>query len=291
MTAASRALAAALALAASPAAAERITGARYAEPVERYGHFALGRPHEYARVVATTDLGRSLSFALPEDEVFEDLRPRIVRLAASEPAELLAIVSSRSAGARLMLLRLRGGGLGPSAQSAAIGVSMRWLNPVGVADLDGDGRGEIAAVVTPHLSGTLKVYRRQGERLLEIAALPGFSNHIYGSPELALSAPVRLEGRMRLLVPDAARQSLRIVALEPSGLVALGACALPAPVTGALRVTSATRISIELAAGEQAIAPAECLDPVRPATPRPGDEMVNCVAGGERRWVRPSQCD
>ena len=37
---------------------------------------------------------------------------------------------------------------------------MRWLNPVGVPDLDGEERAEIAAVITPHIGGTLKVYRR-----------------------------------------------------------------------------------------------------------------------------------
>jgi len=30
--------------------AETIVDARFAAPVDRYGHFALGRPHEYARL-------------------------------------------------------------------------------------------------------------------------------------------------------------------------------------------------------------------------------------------------
>lgn len=63
----------------APAAwAERIVAARYAEPVERYGHFALGRPHEYACLIATTDAGRDLGLELPGDEVFEDLAPHAV---------------------------------------------------------------------------------------------------------------------------------------------------------------------------------------------------------------------
>ncbi|PMR68583.1 hypothetical protein CR158_22340 [Halomonas heilongjiangensis] len=40
----------------------------------------------------------------------------------------------------------------------------RWLNPVGVADLSGNGEAEIAAVTTPHIGGVLRVYRRSGER-------------------------------------------------------------------------------------------------------------------------------
>ena len=50
--------AAIFALIASAAGAETITDARYAAPVDRYGHFALGRPHEYARQTATTSTGR-----------------------------------------------------------------------------------------------------------------------------------------------------------------------------------------------------------------------------------------
>jgi len=50
--------AAMIALIGPAAGAETITGASYAVPVDRYGHFALGRPHEYARLEASTDAGR-----------------------------------------------------------------------------------------------------------------------------------------------------------------------------------------------------------------------------------------
>ena len=246
------------ALVASDAFAERIVAARYADPVDRYGHFALGRPHEYARVTATTDAGRQPTFDLPDDEVFEDLAPRVVSLAAGETQEILAIVSRRGSGARLVMLRLRGDRLEISAQSAPIGTPMRWLNPVGVADLDGDGHAEIAAVITPHIGGTLKVYRREGAELVEVAALGGFSNHVYGSAELALSAPMSIAGTMRLLVPDTTRRQLRIVGLDNGRLVETGRCLLAAPVSGAIRVISATEISIGLASGRTVIAPQVC---------------------------------
>lgn len=242
----------------SHAGAEMIIDAHFADPVDRYGHFALGRPHEYACVTAMTDQGRKLMFRLPENEVFEDLTPRITRLAADEPEEILAIVSLRDSGSRLIMIRLRDDYLEISAQSQAIGTPMRWLNPVGVVDLDGDGRAEIAAVITPHISGTLKVYRRQAGKLVEFSALEGFSNHVYRTTELALSAPMSIAGKMRLLVPDATRTHLRIVGLENGRLVQTGLCTLSSPVTGAIRVISPSEVSIGLLSGRQVIVPNDC---------------------------------
>ena len=228
-------IAALCALLGSSASADTIAEARYTTPVERYGHFALGRPHEYARLTATTRSGLQLTLQLPDDEVFEDLAPRLVRLAADEAPTLLAIVSRRDAGSRLVLVGMSGDALAISAQSAAIGTPNRWLNPVAVADLDGDGRAEIAAVITPHLGGPLKVYRREGASLVEVAALAGFSNHVFGSTELALSAPTLIAGQTRLLVPDTRRKQLRIIALEQGRLVEIGRCALATPIVGAIQ--------------------------------------------------------
>ncbi len=117
------------------------------------------------------------------------------------------------------------------AQSAPIGTPNRWLNPVGVADLDGDGVAEVAAVTTPHIGGVLRVYRRSGERLIEFDSLAGFSNHVYGSAELGLSKPALIAGRMQLLVPDAQRAAVRVIALSGTNLIETGRCPLPAPIT------------------------------------------------------------
>ena len=248
-----------VALVTSSVQAETIAAAQYASPVDRYGHFALGQPHEYARLIVTSDSGHKLALQLPDNEVFEDLAPRLVRLAPDGPVEILAIVSRRDEGARLVVIQQRGERLEFSAESPAIGTPMRWLNPVGVADLDGDGTAEIALVTTPHIGGMLRVYRRQGAKLVEIAALSGFSNHILGSSELGLSMPLSIAGKMRLLVPDTTRRYLRIAGLEAGHLVELGRCALHAPLIGAIRAVSSTEISVGLSTGRQAILLKDCL--------------------------------
>jgi len=110
----------------------------------------------------------------------------------------------------------------------------------------------------PHIGGTLKVYRRAGDKLIEIAGLAGFSNHIYGSPQIAMSAPVSVGGRMYLLVPDAARLLLRVIALEGGRLVEVRRCALSASLTGALRVIAPSEISVDLRSGPQSIVLSDC---------------------------------
>jgi len=118
----------------SATVAEPLANAHYANPVERYGHFALGKPHEYASLIATTRSGRRLTLQLPDDEVFEDLVPRIVKLAANGPQAILAIVSQRDSGARLVLIqpqetpwRSAHNRLPSACQTAG---STRWPSPI-----------------------------------------------------------------------------------------------------------------------------------------------------------------
>ena len=63
----------------------------------------------------------------------------------------------------------------------------RWLNVVGFGDFTGRGKAEIAAVVTPHLTGSLRVYEMTGTRLVELARIDGYTNHINGTRELDLA--------------------------------------------------------------------------------------------------------
>lgn len=240
--------------------AESIQTAAYRNPTERYGHFALGRPHEYAALVVQTDTGQRHTWALAEGEVFEDLTPRLVRFSARGPVEVLTIVSSRSAGARLVVLGLANDRLRLLSQSQPIGTPMRWLNPVGVADLDGDGVFEVAAVVTPHIGGLLTVYQKRGDDLVALAKLPGFSNHRNGSSELAMSAALNWGGAMRLLVPDTERRVLRVIALRDGALTEQGRCALREPMTGAMRVRG-DHVLVQTGAGVQSVAPKDCSTP------------------------------
>lgn len=157
-----------------PARAETLVDARFDAPTTRYDHGVLGDAVEWGALVLTTSSG-NLTIRLPDTRVFEDLAPRLV---PSTTGETLAMVveSDLAKGARLALYAPDG----LRAATPFIGRPHRWLAPVGAGDFDGDGAVEYAYVDRPHLAKTLRVWRLVGDGLVEVAALPGVTNHQIG---------------------------------------------------------------------------------------------------------------
>lgn len=168
-------IALACALLAVPAAAE-VTSARYSQPTTRYDHGVLGDAVEWGALDLSLDDGRTLRFSLPETMVFEDLTPRLADLDGDGAPEVIVVESSVTDGARLAVW----GEAGRIAATAHYGQRNRWLAPVGAADLDGDGRVEIAYVDRPHLARVLRILRLEGGRLTELASTEGLTNHRIG---------------------------------------------------------------------------------------------------------------
>ena len=97
-----------------------------------------------------------------------------------------------------------------------IGLSHRWLNIAGIEDFTGDGKLEIAAVITPHIGGTLTLFRQNGTQLVPFMSQWGFSNHAYGSRELGMSAVLDLnaDGVMDMAIPNENRQQLILLTVK-----------------------------------------------------------------------------
>lgn len=209
-----------------------IAQAWLAGATRRYRHGVLGDEIEASELRVRTPKGRQFRFKLRADSVFEDLVPRLVDVDGDGRDEILLVRSHRAAGAAAMLLGLRGSRLVRLAESPAIGRAKRWLNPIGAADFDGDGKMEIAVVETPHIAGQLVLYEIEGRRLREAARYPGYSTHVIGSTALEMFAllDVNGDGAMDIVLPDQTRRTLQAVSLAKGRLSVISTLKLSRPV-------------------------------------------------------------
>jgi len=216
-----------------------IRKAWFARPTRRYGHGVLGDAVEAGSLKAELDNGKTAELVLAESAVFEDRLPRLADIDGDGRDEILVVKSYLDRGAAVSLIGAVDGHLEILAESPAIGLSHRWLNPVGAADFDGDGKTEIAVVITPHIGGTLQLYEWQGSRLVPDHRIFGFSNHAMGSRELGLSAVIDIngDGVMDMVVPDAGRQSLVGISFSNGQLAAISRVPISGQFASGLHVT------------------------------------------------------
>lgn len=216
-------------------------------PTERYAHGIMGDVIEASGIRVVTADGGILDIVLGPDSVFEDRLARLADVDGDGRDEVIVVRSYLEAGAALAVYEVRGGALRRMAEAPAIGRPNRWLNPVGVADFDGDGTPEVAAVITPHIGGILKIYSVQGNVLVEEASTKrGFSNHFIGSRELGLSAMADAngDGVTDIFLPSADRGALRIVTFAGGKFAEIASVPLPARVSTALvRVPGADNLT------------------------------------------------
>lgn len=174
-----------------PACYDRITAARYTQPTTRYAHGVFGEDEEWGGLATQIALAPGCAGAavrveatLPQNMVFEDLAPRLADVDGDGRPEVVVVETRADQGARLAVWGLTEAGVTRRAATPYIGQTRRWLAPVAIADLDGDGAVELAYVDRPHLAKTLRVWRWAEGGLTEVAALPGVSNHRFGVPTI-----------------------------------------------------------------------------------------------------------
>ncbi|MEM6492486.1 MAG: hypothetical protein AAF684_11385, partial [Pseudomonadota bacterium] len=134
-----------------------------------------------------------------------------------------AVVTIRATpndGAALVIYGVRDGGVAELAATPPIGTGNRWLNPIGVGDLDGDATLEIAYVETPHIGGVVKAWSYTPDGLVLRASVRGYSNHAFGAAALGLGIvmDVDVDGRDEILLPDQDRTALAALGLDDDRL-------------------------------------------------------------------------
>lgn len=163
-----------LAMASTAQAAD--ISARYGAPEERYDHDILGDTPEWTSVTLTVD-GRDYSAALPKGHLFEDITPHLIQ--GAHPAAVV-VETDITKGSQVAIYAPKGGRLVKVANTPYIGTPHRWYSMVGVADLNGNGAIEVAFIDRPHLAKVLRIWRWDGARFTEIAAIPDLTNHQIG---------------------------------------------------------------------------------------------------------------
>ncbi len=219
-----------------------IAAAWLAGPTRRYAHAVLGDDVEASELRIETRDGVQLSVRLGDDSVFEDLTPRLADIDSDGRDEVWTVRSDAAGGARLEAYGVIVGALVLRFATTPIGTGFRWLNPLGVADFDGDGRNEAAYVETPHIGGVLTIVRPEGGRLVVVARRRGHSNHAIGSTRLDLAAIADLDasGGADIVLPDQRRERLVVLSLVEGELVERWRSAPGPAVAGALELRMET---------------------------------------------------
>jgi len=181
--------------------------AQYAMPTEKYAHGILGDKIEAEQLVVVVD-SVFHDFKLPEDYVFEDIRPRLCDVDGDGKLEFITIRTNVSKGAGIAIYKVVGGQLVEYAYLPEIGTTHRWLNIVAINDLDNDGIVELAWIETPHIGGVLKVAKINTGTLKVIAEKAQYSNHAIGERNLCLSVLTEQSGKKVFYVPNQSRNKI-----------------------------------------------------------------------------------
>lgn len=197
-----------------------IAWAWFGSPTSRYPHSALGsREHAASlHVLPAINQLQEQTYTLPVNRVFEDRVPRLFDLDGDGRDEIVVVEADTLRGAALVVFGLRNGVLVELASGPYAGSTFRWLNPVGVADFDGDGSLDLASVTTPHIGGVLTLHHYRPPRLEPYARFADVSNHRMGELEQQLAVIVTHSGkRPAILIPDMQLKSLLALRWELPG--------------------------------------------------------------------------
>ena len=179
----------------------------YINPTTRYDHGIMGDKVE-AGGIWVEYRKRSFIYTVSDNQVFEDIQPRLFDLNGDEIPEIITILTDIDQGASVAVFGIHQNDLQLKAQSKYIGQTHRWLNIAAINDLDDDGTVELVWISTPHIGGILKVAHWIDNHITVIDSIAGVSNHKIGSRNMELSVVFEENNQKTLFVPDAGFEKL-----------------------------------------------------------------------------------
>ena len=189
------------------------------EPTEQYPHGVLGDEFE-ARSISFINLSPEFSsrrIEVQQPLVIEGRSAIWADVDQDGEDEIIVTASEAQQGARLLLFGEDGTLL---AESIPIGQGFRWQHQIAVGPFGPQGEIEIVSVRTPHIGGEVNYYRWEGDRLILVANIDGFSSHVIGSRNLdmAIAGDFDGDGASEVLVPDLAMLNLAGLQRVDSGV-------------------------------------------------------------------------
>ncbi len=222
-------------------------------PSRRLSGGRLGDNLEATAVSVTGRDQLEYRYELPEDSAFEDLLPRVHDINGDGLDEIILVRSRRETGSSLLILGIREGRLQPIAESPPLLAREQWINPIGIADVDGDGKPELLAVHSPHGNGVLMEYRLEGNRLIPMHSIDGVSNHVFGSRNQGMAALMDAngDGIADVLIPSSDRRQLRAISFNSGVPLEFARITLPGPAMGDFEVAAPDILIVPLEDGRK----------------------------------------
>ena len=188
-----------------------------AEPVTRYDHGVLGDKIEAGSLVIEPRDGKRQIVRLKDDAVFEDLRPRLADLDGDGHDEIVVVKSYLKRGSALAVIGARDGKYDVIAETPPLGAPHRWLDPVGAADFNGDGKIDLALVRQPHVVGSLELWNFADKKLRLAGEMADTANHIAGTRAINMHAVADFDGDgvADIALPSLDRSRIRMIAFAP----------------------------------------------------------------------------
>ncbi len=201
-----------------------------AAPSDIYQHGALGDDLEAKGfTLLNLDTGKVNRVGIYSDQVVEGIAPIWADLNSDSVREILLTLSNRQGGAQLVVMDAQGEII---AQGEPIGTGYRWRHQIAAAPIGPNREMEIVDVLTPHIGGVVEFFRLEGENLVKVAELSGYTSHVIHTRnlDLAFVGDLDADGLLELLLPKQDLSSLGILQRSESGVEVVG----EAPLEGGL---------------------------------------------------------